>query len=84
MKVTALKRRLIYKISKSQDDELLNDLDAILKDDSKKEVYQLSRAQQMAIREAREQVKRGEILSDAEVRKRTAQWLGNCLVISGG
>ena len=76
MKVTALKRRLINKINKSQDDELLIDLDNLLKDESKKEVYQLSKAQQKAISEAKEQIKRGEVLSDAEVRRRTAQWLG--------
>jgi hypothetical protein len=76
MKVTDIKRRLINKINKSNDDQLLVDLDSLLKDDSRKEVYILSKAQLEAITEAREEIARGEFLTDAEARRRTEKWLG--------
>jgi len=66
---------LINKINKSQDDQLLAALDNLLKDESRKEIYQLTEAQLKAIKNAKDQIQHGEFLTDAEVRKRTHQWL---------
>jgi hypothetical protein len=47
-----------------------------MKDESKKELLLLSKEQVAAIHEAQEQIANGQYLTDAEVRKRTSQWLG--------
>jgi predicted transcriptional regulator len=47
-----------------------------MKDESKAELLLLSKEQVAAIRKGEEQIANGQYLTDAEVRKRTAQWLG--------
>lgn len=76
MSVAEVKRKLILKIKKSQDNGLLNDIYGLMKDESKTEPFLLSQDQLVAIREGEKQIKEGNYLTDLEVRKRTAKWLG--------
>jgi len=71
-----VKRKLISKIKDSKDDSLLKDLYSLLKNESKAEVLLLSEDQTKAIREAEQEIENGHYLTDAAVRKKTAQWLG--------
>ncbi len=76
MSTAEVKRKLILKIKKSQDEGLLKDIYGLMKDESKTELLLLSKEQVAAIRKGEEQIANGQYLTDAEVRKRTAQWLG--------
>jgi hypothetical protein len=76
MSSAEVKRKLISKIKKSKDEGLLKDIYGLMKDESKSELLLLSKEQIAAIREGEEQIANGRYLIDAEVRKRTSQWLG--------
>ncbi len=76
MSSAEVKRKLISKIKKSKDEGLLKDIYGLMKDESKSELLLLSKEQIAAIREGEEQIANGQYLTDAEVRKRTSQWLG--------
>ncbi len=76
MSAAEVKRKLISKIKKSDDESLLKDIYSLLKDESKAGLLLLSKEQITAIRESEEQIANGQYLTDAEVRKRTSHWLG--------
>jgi hypothetical protein len=71
-----VKRKLISRIKDSKDDALLKDLYSLLNNESKAELLLLSEEEIKAIRQAEEEIKDGHYLTDAAVRKKTAQWLG--------
>ncbi len=75
MSTAEVKRKLISKIKNSQDEGFLKDVYSLLKDESKAELLLLSKKQIAAIREGELQIANGQYLTDAEVRKRTSQWL---------
>lgn len=70
-----VKRKLISKIKDSKDEALLKDLYSLLKNESKAKMLLLSEDQTKAIREAEQEIENGHYLTDAAVRKKTAQWL---------
>ncbi len=76
MTATEIKKKLIGRINKTDDKDLLEGIYSMIKDESKKETLILSEPQLTAIRRAEKQISSGNFLTDAEVRKRTAQWLG--------
>lgn len=76
MTATEIKKKLINRINKTDDKDLLQSLYSMVKDESKKEILLLSDEQVASIRLAEKQISSGNFLTDAEVRKRTAQWLG--------
>ena len=71
-----LKKRLIDKIQKTDNENLLEEAFRLLQLESEDiEVYKLSDEQKSAVNEAREQIKRGEFLTDDEVNKDVDEWL---------
>lgn len=71
-----LKKRLIDKIQKTDNQDLLEEAFKLLQLASEDiEVYKLSDEQKSAVNEAREQIKRGEFLTDAQVNKDVGEWL---------
>ena len=76
MTTTEIKKKLIGKISKTDDKDLLNGIYSMMKDESKKEMLILSKEQLASIIKAEKQISAGDFLTDAEIRKRTARWLG--------
>jgi F0F1-type ATP synthase delta subunit len=76
MSASEVKRKLISKIKNSKDESLLRDMYDVIKDESRKEMLILSNDQVQAIREAEDQLSKGKLLTDFEVRKNTSRWLG--------
>ena len=76
MSSAELKKRLIDKIQKTDNQNLLEEAFRLLQLESEDiEVYKLSDEQKSAVNEAREQIKRGEILTDDEANKDVDEWL---------
>jgi len=73
---TSIRKRLISKINQVEDEQLLSGLYDILKDESKKEIHILSDDQLRRLQKARAEINRGDYLTDAEVKRRSALWLG--------
>ncbi len=78
MSTAEVKRALIQKIKKSKDESFLKDVYSLLKDESKSEMLLLSKEQVFAILDGEREISNGQYLTDANVRKRTSQWLGKC------
>jgi hypothetical protein len=76
MSASEVKRKLISKIKSSKDESLLRDMYNVIKDESRKEMLILSNDQVQAIRQAEDQLSKGKLLTDSEVRKNTSRWLG--------
>ena len=76
MSSAELKKRLIDKIQKTDNENLLQEAFRLLQLESEDiEVYKLSDEQRSAVNEAREQIKRGEFLTDDEANKDVDEWL---------
>lgn len=79
MSSAELKKRLIDKIQKTDNENLLEEAFRLLQLESEDiEVYKLSDEQKSAVNEAREQIKRGEFLTDDEANKQIDEWLRYC------
>jgi predicted transcriptional regulator len=77
MSSAELKKRLIDKIQKMDNENLLEEAFRLLQLESEDiEVYKLSDEQKSAVNEAHEQIKRGEFLTDDEANKDIDEWLG--------
>ena len=72
-----LKTKLIDKINNTNDKELLKEVYRLLEMDydDQDEIYQLSKEQKTAIKEAKKQIKQGGFLTDEESNKATEAWL---------
>jgi len=76
MSTSELKKRLIDKIQKTDNENLLEEAFRLLQLESEDiEVYKLLDEQKSAVNEAREQIKRGEFLTDDEANKDIDEWL---------
>ena len=76
MSSAELKKRLIDKIQETDNENLLEEAFRLLQLESEDiEVYKLSDEQKSAVNEAREQIKRGEFLTDDEANKDIDEWL---------
>ncbi len=76
MKTTELKKRLIDKIQKSENNSLLEEAYRLLDLESQDiEVYQLNDEQKSAVAEAREQIKKGQVLTQDQANQEIDEWL---------
>ena len=76
MKTTELKKRLIDKIQKSENNNLLEEAYRLLELESQDiEIYQLNDEQKSAVAEAREQIKKGHILTGNQANHEIDEWL---------
>ncbi|MDE3182350.1 MAG: hypothetical protein KGM16_02925 [Bacteroidota bacterium] len=76
MSTLELKKNLIEKISKIENEDLLNEVNRLIEiETSDIEVYKFSDEQKAAIAEAQIQIKNGEFLTDEEATKEINEWL---------
>lgn len=76
MDTLQIKKKLIDEINQSNNTDLLEEFYNFLNlEKHTQEAYQLNAEQNAAITEARNQIKRGEFLSNAEADQAIDQWL---------
>ena len=76
MSSAELKKRLIDKIQKTDNENLLEEAFRLLQLESEDiEVYKLSEDQKNVVNEARQQIKNGQFLTDDEANKEINEWL---------
>ena len=75
MTITELKRRVIDKVIKVDDDSLLMDLMRLLDDSDDKEIHRLSNAHKIAVQTAINQIENGEFLTNDQADKEINEWL---------
>ncbi len=72
----SIRTRLINKIKQTSDEKILSGFYDILKDESKEEMLILSDEQYSALKKSQQEIAAGKTLTDAEVKRRSALWLG--------
>lgn len=78
MVISELKKRLIDKIRKTDNEDLLQEILRLLEPGSEEnDLYELSDGQRNAINEGREQIERGQFLTDAQANKEIEEWLSD-------
>ena len=76
MSTIELKKRLIDKIQKTDNENLLGEAFRLLEMESEDiEIYKLNDGQKKAIEEARKQIKNGQFLTDEQAGKEIGEWL---------
>jgi predicted transcriptional regulator len=76
MSTVELKNRLIDKIQKTDNENLLGEAFRLLELESEDiEIYKLNDGQKKAIEEARKQIKNGQFLTDEQASKEISEWL---------
>jgi len=76
MSTIELKKRLIDKIQKTDNENLLGEAFRLLEMESEDiEIYKLNDGQKKAIEEARKQIKNGQFLTDEQASKEIDEWL---------
>ncbi len=76
MNTSELQKKLIEKIKKTKNNGLLEEVYRILESGfSDSETYTLSEEQELAVSEAREQIKKGEVLTEDQANNEASQWL---------
>lgn len=71
-----LKRRLIEKIQKTENEDLLAEAYRLLELETEDiEIYKLNDEQRKAIAEARQQIANGQFLTDEQANKEIDEWL---------
>jgi hypothetical protein len=76
MESMELKKRLIDKIQKSENNYLLEEAYRLLELETQDiEVYKLNDEQKSAVAEAREQIKNGQVLTDEQANQEMDSWL---------
>ena len=71
-----LKLRLIYKIQTTQNQELLEEAFRLLELESDDiDIYKLTADQHKSIKEAQEQIRNGQFLTDDQANKDIDEWL---------
>ena len=78
MVISELKKRLIDKIRKTDNEDLLQEILRLLEPGREEDVlYELSDGQRNAINEGREQIERGQFLTDAQANREIEEWLSD-------
>ena len=78
MAISELKRRLIDKIRKMDNEDLLQKILRLLEPGSEEDdLYELSAGQRNAINEGREQIRRGQFFPDAQANREIDEWLND-------
>ncbi|MEK6782352.1 MAG: hypothetical protein AABY93_11635 [Bacteroidota bacterium] len=76
MSTTELRRRLIDKIQKTENKDLLAEAYRLLELETEDiEMYKLNDDQRKAINEARQQINSGQFLTDEQSNKEIEEWL---------
>lgn len=76
MSTTELKKRLIDKIQKTDNENLLEEAYRLLELETQDiEVYKLTDDQRKAIDEAKQQITNGQFLTDEQANKEIDEWL---------
>lgn len=76
MSTIELRKRLIDKIQKTDNENLLEEAYRLLERETQDiEIYKLTDEQRKAINEARQQIKNGEFLTDDQGNKEIDEWL---------
>jgi hypothetical protein len=76
MSTIELRKRLIDKIQKTDNEDLLAEAYRLLELETEDiEIYKLNNDQRKAITEARQQIKSGQFLTDEQSNKEIDQWL---------
>ncbi|WP_224997028.1 hypothetical protein [Cesiribacter sp. SM1] len=73
--MTRLQEILIQKISTTQDERILQEINRLLETGLDEEVYQLTDEQITGIEEAKEQIRNGQYLSHEDANKEVEEWL---------
>lgn len=77
MSTAELRKRLIDRISKTNDPAILEEVYRLLDlDTSELDVYSLTDEQKSVIEEAQGEIKAGKYITDGEVNKDIDEWLG--------
>ena len=76
MSTIELKKRLIDKIQKTENEGLLEEACRLLElETSDIEIYKLSDNQKLIVEESRQQIKNGQFLTDEQANKEIDEWL---------
>ncbi len=76
MSTVELRKRLIEKIQKIQDERILEEAFRLLELEAEDiEIYKLNDGQKKAIGEARQQIKSGQSLTNEQANKEIDEWL---------
>lgn len=76
MSTLELRKRLIEKIQKTDNESLLREVYRLLELETEDiEVYKLSNDQKDAVNEARQQIKKGQFLTSDQANKEIDEWL---------
>lgn len=77
MSTVELRKRLIERIQKTQDDRILEEAFRLLELETTEdiEVYKLNNDQKKAIGEARQQIKNGQFLTEEQANQDIDEWL---------
>jgi hypothetical protein len=76
MSTLELRKRLIDKIQKTENDDLLKELYRLLQMETEDiEIYKLNDSQKKAVHEARLQINNGQFLTNELANKEIDQWL---------
>jgi hypothetical protein len=76
MSTIELRKRLIDKIQKTDNEDLLAEAYRLLELETEDiEIYKLNNDQRKAITEARQQIKSGQFLTDEQSKKEIDEWL---------
>ncbi|HNX54896.1 MAG TPA: hypothetical protein PKO30_04890 [Prolixibacteraceae bacterium] len=75
MSTRELQERIIQKIRRTNDNELLNYLNQILSEDVEQKTYQLSDFEKSMLAESEADYLAGKIISNEDVNSRNDEWL---------
>ncbi|HEY5463181.1 MAG TPA: hypothetical protein VIJ95_07990 [Hanamia sp.] len=76
MSTVELRKKVIEKIKKIDDEDLLNDVNQLIDlETSDFKIHELNEEEKAAILEAEAQIKNGQFLTDEEAKKDIAGWL---------
>ncbi len=76
MSTIELRNKVIEKISKTEDENLLSEVYRLLELENESiEIYKLNNLQKRKIAKAREQIKNQQSLAEKEANKEISQWL---------
>lgn len=76
MSTVELRKRLIDRIEKTEDKRILEEMFRLLEIETEDiEIYKLNEDQIMAVNEAREQIKKGQFLTEEQANREIDEWL---------
>ena len=69
-----IKRKIINQLSKIEDVSFLKAIKALVDSKAQGSIYRLSEGQKKRIKEGREQLRKGQAISDEDLQKEIDQW----------